>query len=411
MFTTQAQIDQFQSDYPGCTQIEGDARIGFNDITNLEGLSVLTSLGGGLQIGQNDFLTDLFGLRNLTSIGGTLWINNCNALTNLTGLEGLTSIRERFGIIDNASLTSLMGLNNVTSVGAGQINISGNSSLINLTGLEGISSIGGSLIIGDDESGGNDALTSLTGLDNLTSIGEFFWLQYNDSLADFTGLDNLTSIGGSLDIRNNSSLVSLSGIDQLTSIGGSLNLLLNWTLEDITSLANLNSIGGDLNIIWNSLTSLSGLDNIEASSISNLTLSFNTSLSICEIESICDYLAAPNGTVNISNNSTGCNSRAEVETACESISVDDHLVGQWASVYPNPSEGIFIVDITLENDCHVKVEIYNEFNEKIDMILDEYFSQGTHRIIWNSEGFPSGVYFYKITDGYHFATGKMLKIR
>jgi hypothetical protein len=41
-FTTQAQIDNFQTNYPGCTEIEGDVLILGSNITNLTGLSVLT---------------------------------------------------------------------------------------------------------------------------------------------------------------------------------------------------------------------------------------------------------------------------------------------------------------------------------------------------------------------------------
>jgi len=48
-FTTQAQIDSFQINYPNCTEIEGNIDIGDwegTDIDNLNALSVLTSIGG-----------------------------------------------------------------------------------------------------------------------------------------------------------------------------------------------------------------------------------------------------------------------------------------------------------------------------------------------------------------------------
>lgn len=48
-FTTQAQIDSFQINYPGCTEIEGSVDIYSDDIQNLQGLSVVTSIGGSLQ--------------------------------------------------------------------------------------------------------------------------------------------------------------------------------------------------------------------------------------------------------------------------------------------------------------------------------------------------------------------------
>ena len=47
-FTTQAQIDNFQTNFPNCTEIEGDVIIEGNDITNLNGLNVLNSTGGFL---------------------------------------------------------------------------------------------------------------------------------------------------------------------------------------------------------------------------------------------------------------------------------------------------------------------------------------------------------------------------
>ena len=47
-FTTQEQIDNFQINYPNCTEIEGDVIIEGDDINNLNGLNVLNSIGGFL---------------------------------------------------------------------------------------------------------------------------------------------------------------------------------------------------------------------------------------------------------------------------------------------------------------------------------------------------------------------------
>ena len=57
-FTTQAQIDNFQTNYPGCTEIEGSVTIS-GTITNLDSLGVLTSVGGDLNIMQCIPLTTL----------------------------------------------------------------------------------------------------------------------------------------------------------------------------------------------------------------------------------------------------------------------------------------------------------------------------------------------------------------
>ena len=44
-FTTQAQIDSFQINHPGCTEIEGNVEIKGDNITNLSGLNVLRNIG------------------------------------------------------------------------------------------------------------------------------------------------------------------------------------------------------------------------------------------------------------------------------------------------------------------------------------------------------------------------------
>jgi hypothetical protein len=48
-FNRQSQIDSFQVNYPGCTEIEGDVTITGNIIYDLNGLNVLTSIGGNLE--------------------------------------------------------------------------------------------------------------------------------------------------------------------------------------------------------------------------------------------------------------------------------------------------------------------------------------------------------------------------
>ena len=49
-FTSQEQIDIFQTNHPNCKDLEGDVIISGVDITNLNGLSVLTSIAGDLWI-------------------------------------------------------------------------------------------------------------------------------------------------------------------------------------------------------------------------------------------------------------------------------------------------------------------------------------------------------------------------
>ena len=267
-FSTQAAIDNFQANYPGCTEIEGTVYINGTDITNLNGLSVLTSIGGNLTIGslnntnQNPNLTNLTGLNNLASVGVSLYINNNMALGDLTGLEGLTTITKSLSIVQNSVLQELTGLNNLTTIGE-KLTISSNGYLQDL------------------------------GLFQLTTIGKDLLISYNGYLESLSGLENLDSIGGSLEIRGNDSLINLSGLSSLASINGQL------------------IIGNN-----NSLTSIAGLGNIPPGSISNMIIVSNPLLTDCELENICNYLSNPGGMVQIVHNGPGCNSAIELSVAC-----------------------------------------------------------------------------------------------
>ncbi len=343
IFTTQLEIDNFQTNNPNCTEIEGWVTIDSDDITNLNGLSVVTSIGGDLYISENATLTSLTGLDNLTSIGGDLHIYQNEALTSLTALDNVTYIVGYIVIGSNAALTSLTGLDNVTSIG-GRLYISYNDALTSISGLDNVTSIGGDLIIDN-----NDALTSLTGLDNVTSIGESLSIGWNAALTSLTGLDNVTSIGEILIIDSNPALTSLTALDNVTSIWGDLFIYGN-----------------------NALTSLTGLDNIDASSISNLRISDNVSLSTCEVQSICDYLASPGGNIEINGNATGCNNQTEVEAACAS-SVEDINHNSHISIFPNPAKDI--LTISCKNGEKIEeVVVYNQMGQKV---FEEELSNNT----------------------------------
>jgi hypothetical protein len=159
-FSTQTEIDNFPTNYPDCTHIQGEVKISGEYITNLNGLSSLLFIGGKLWILSNPALTSLTGLANLTSTG-TLSISENDILNGLTGLENLTSIEGYVSIFNNDLLNDLTGLDNLTT-------------------------IGGIFDILYD-----DGLTSLTGLNSLTTIGYGLNIEINDNLSSLTGLDNI----------------------------------------------------------------------------------------------------------------------------------------------------------------------------------------------------------------------------
>src|SRR5690606_1508622 len=162
---------------------------------------------------------------------------------------------------------------------------------------------------------------NLTPLSNLTSVGGDLYIISNSSLTDLYGLSNLTSVGGNLFISTNSSLPNLDGLSNLTSVGGTLYITYNLSLDNLDGLSNLTSVGADLVIQYNSsLTDISGLQNIDPASILStygfgLYIKNNSSLSVCNLENFCTYLAG-SGLRNISDNAGDCISEAAVTTAC-----------------------------------------------------------------------------------------------
>ncbi len=158
---------------------------------------------------------------------------------------------------------------------------------------------------------------------------------------DFHGLENLTSVEGDFLIGGlniafwigNQSLVNLSGLENLTSIGEGLTIAGNDTLSNLIALDNLNYIGENLSIFWNS------------------------SLAECNIQSICDYLASPNGAISIYDNAPGCNSQKEVEDACAQ-SVDEVSVVLIYPFFPIHLP-IYSIEFEIRQSEIITISIYN----------------------------------------------------
>lgn len=286
-FKHQSQIDSFQIVYPGCEKIIGDVKISGNNINNLNGLSVITTLFGDLTI------------------------ESCNNLVNLSGLDSLM------------------------------------------------------YIIGD------------------------VLIKKNNGLENLAGLDNLVYIGGNLSFEYNTKLTTISNLNNLTYLGGNLNFEFNYVLTDLNGLYNLQYVGGFINIFFNQvLTSLSGIDYILPGTITALSVYNNSSLSMCAVQSICDYLASPNGTIEIYNNAAGCNSEAEVAAACNTVSLVSIDSDEEVSIVPNPA----INEIAIIHNNGLEVKAVNIFNQLGQRVLYKTNPAGVIDISF----LDKGIYFVEV---------------
>ena len=390
-FTTQQQIDDFSSNYPSCTTIEGLVNIGSigvggSNITNLNGLSMLTNIEGSLTFAVTS-LTNFTGLTNLASVGENLFISYNSALTSMIGLESLSSIGGDLEIVSNPLLENLLGLNNLTAVGGNlEIRVSGGI-LQNLNGLQGLTSVGGYLSI---ES--NVGLINLEGLNNLQSINGNLRIGSNPNLTSLNGLNNLSSIDGYLYIRDNSNLLNLNTLENLTTVEGLIYISGNPSLISIIGIKNINP-----NLVI-------------ASNISNadLEISRNPLLSICHVQSICGILEITGRTKDIHDNASGCNTTSEIENACAVLPVSSYLLSDSSiTIFPNPSESEINIRFSNVNyGNNYNIAIFNVIGKKIGNY--NKLVNGNN-IKLNISTLPSGVYFITIEFDNKIVTKKIVK--
>jgi len=340
-FTTQTAVDSFTVNNPGCTEIQGVLVIqsgSADPIQNLNGLSGITAVMGGVYIQQNTQLSNLSGLTALHTIQGGLYVHENTGLENFIGLDSLEVLNGNLVLSENVGLLNPDGLQGLTSIN-GSVLIDRNHQMANLYGLDNIIHIAGDLDIeyniglqhidhlayllsigGKLKFSTNNSVQQLSGLVNLTYIGGDFEVRGNMVLESLDGMENLTEIGGNFFFYT-TRLKDVNGLSVLQSIGGNLTLWLNNKLVNLEGLLNLTQIGGELIIRGNNnLPALNGLDNIDPESITFLEITANAEIQFCEVQSVCTYLSN-GGEANINNNANllGCANIEQVNLACEAV--------------------------------------------------------------------------------------------
>jgi len=396
---SQEDVNEFGMLYPDCTELQGNLLVGAvsgntppTNIADLSPFGGITYIGGDLIIGKGDPAMTLLGLSSLDSIGENLRVNYNSTLASFVGLENVQTIG--YGIsVGTAPVSDFTGLNNLQSIG-GTFHV---RDIINFTGLENLNTI-------QEDFDLEEGLSSFQGLENLATIGGGIFVRGYQSFTDFSGLENLTTIGGEFSIVGEAiELSSFVGLENLTVIGGDFNVHECEYLNSFSDLENLNTIEGSLEIhdihtdninlpalsaighgiyIHNSsLNSLTGLENltdfgnlpvtnsslfgsylipgeirlvnnstladisaINHLTIDTLTITENPNLSVCSIESICEYLVQ-GGTATIENNAGGCNTVEEIMQSCgvqcppgDVVLLSQEEVNEFGTLYPNCTE-------------------------------------------------------------------------
>lgn len=211
----------------------------------------------------------------------------------------------------------------------------GNESIINLDGLSQLTSIGGNVSILS-----NEVLFSLAGLDSLNSIDGYLFIWKNAELTNLDELSSLITIGNALAIIDNENLSSLQGLSSLNSIGAELRISLNSSLESLSGLEHLESIETFLYIQNNeNLIDISGINNIDPYSINGkFKITDNPLLSVCANDLLCQFMAISSDSLEVSDNNEGCNNLTEIESNCDTLSVNNQEFEDELVIFPNPTK-------------------------------------------------------------------------
>lgn len=79
--------------------------------------------------------------------------------------------------------------------------------------------------------------------------------------------------------------------------------------------------------------------------------------------------------------------------------------------YPNPFNPETTIKFTIAKNGFVNINIYDISGKLVKTLVNDYKSAGEHKIEFNAEALPTGIYFYKLTAGNFSETKKMLLVK
>ncbi len=79
--------------------------------------------------------------------------------------------------------------------------------------------------------------------------------------------------------------------------------------------------------------------------------------------------------------------------------------------YPNPFNPQTTIHYSIAAGGHVKLSVYDLLGREIQVLVNGNKTAGRYQVVWNSENFASGIYFYKIVSGNFTSTKKMTLLK
>ena len=99
------------------------------------------------------------------------------------------------------------------------------------------------------------------------------------------------------------------------------------------------------------------------------------------------------------------------QAAPGSAALPAHLDGEWIAVaavgalpsdyvltqnYPNPFNPATEIGFALPESAHVRLVVYDALGRQVRLLLDSTMEAGTHEVVFDASGLPSGMYLYRL---------------
>jgi len=78
---------------------------------------------------------------------------------------------------------------------------------------------------------------------------------------------------------------------------------------------------------------------------------------------------------------------------------------------PNPFNPSTTINFSLARDGQVTVDVYNVAGQKVDTLVNDFMTSGSHSVVWDASGQAAGVYFYTVTSSDFTRTMKMTLLK
>lgn len=79
--------------------------------------------------------------------------------------------------------------------------------------------------------------------------------------------------------------------------------------------------------------------------------------------------------------------------------------------YPNPFNPSTTITYRLQTHDHIVLKIYDVLGHEVSTLVNEKKSAGEHKIEWNAQNYPSGIYYYRLKVGNEIHTKRMLLLK